>query len=249
MHTTRGKSFVVLVIGLLIGTMAPIAGQGQASEFRKFHTALADAYPHYRETLFYLRTGNSDVALVELQKWTEKWQDITVDHGPRPPDVYADDTTWKATLTKIFDLSTSGLSQARTGRVKRAVDDLKDIRWILSKLRRRNHVVIFSDHVDRANQLFDRLFVFRHAPPEFANQKQVDHFRAAVSYATLAYQLVMDNAPTAYRDDPEFQRLMKQSFHSFDRLWVAINARNRLNLINILREMRSSDRMLYLRFG
>lgn len=246
---TRTQYFIGILIAFV--WVFVIAGHrpASASDFGKFHGYLAQAYPHYREALFYLRTGNAGVAQFELEQWNSKWTSITELFSKAPPDVYSDDPTWYLTLSKIQQTSEQGLSLAQAGDLKSAQQTLIQIRGLLSELRRSNHVIIFSDHVDAANQAFEHLFEFRHHPPAFNNADQLDAFRHAVSVATHAYRQVNDHAPGAYATDAEFQRLMKQSLYSLSRLWIAIREENQLNLINILREMRSSDRMLFLRFG
>lgn len=236
---------VVLILMFLVVSFRPV----MASDFGNFHGALAQAYPHYREALFYLRTGNAAVAEVELEQWSSKWEGISEQFLNVPPDVYSDDPAWAATLTQIGTVSRDGLSLARSEKLPLALKTLEPIRKSLSNLRQTSHVIIFSDYVDQANQMFENLFQFRHNPPAFDNEDQLNAFRRAVSFTTYAYQQVVDRAPGVYGDDPEFQRLMKQSLYSLGRLWVAIAEKNQLNLINILREMRSSDRMLFLRFG
>jgi len=245
-HGKRIFALVAVVVTLLAGA-GPRAAS--ASDFRDFHGMLAGAYPHYREATFYLRTGNAGVALFELEQWTEKWKTIAARFGDTPPDVYADDPDWSSNLSQIADISNAGLALTQAGALKKAGAALEPIRELLAESRRKNHVVIFSDFVDRANQAFEVLFRFRHAPPAFDNADQLDDFRRAVAVTTLTYRRVMENAPALHLENPEFARLMAQSFHSLDRLWVAIREANQLNLINILREMRSSDRMLFLRFG
>lgn len=242
--TALNFAALVLVFGFALALRPAFA-----SDFRNFHGGLAGAYPHYREADFYLRTGNAAVALFELEQWQSKWRAIVGEFAESPPDIYADDPAWASTLNEIDDLSLKGLEQASAGNLKEARQTLEPIRQLLADSRHRNHVIIFSDHVDRANAAYERLFAYRHTPPAFDNVDQLDAFRRAVATTTDAYQQVMDNAPAPHLENPEFQRLMKQSFYSLRRLWVAIKEQNQRNLINILRELRSSDRMLFLRFG
>ena len=48
---------------------------------------------------------------------------------------------------------------------------------------------------------------------------------------------------------PIHKRLMDRHLSSLGRVWVAIKEKSRLNLINILRELHSSDDLLFLKFG
>jgi hypothetical protein len=58
-----------------------------------------------------------------------------------------------------------------------------------------------------------------------------------------------DNAPAAIREKPEFKRLIKTSLFSFTHIWGAIANKREDILISVLRGLRSSDKMLFLRFG
>ena len=60
---------------------------------------------------------------------------------------------------------------------------------------------------------------------------------------------VQADARPAIRYDEEFKRLMDRHLSSLGRVWVAIKEKSRLNLINILRELHSSDDLLFLKFG
>ncbi len=249
MQKTMRRVFTFLSFFACVVGFSLLPQTASASDFRNFHGTLAGAWPHYREADFYLRTGNPGVALFELEQWRDKWRSLVMEFAASPPDVYADDPAWASTLREIEALSSKGLAEAGAGNLKEARKTLEPIRQLLASTRQRNHVIIFSDHVDRANAAFEQLFAYRHTPPAFDDIDQLDAFRRHLAITTNAYQQVMDNAPAPHLENSEFQRLMKQSFYSLGRLWVAIKEKNQQNLINILRELRSSDRMLFLRFG
>jgi len=55
-------------------------------------------------------------------------------------------------------------------------------------------------------------------------------------------------APEEYKASTEFQRLMEVSLRSLSFIWDAAHKQQERRVINILQELRSSDRLLYLRF-
>ena len=56
-------------------------------------------------------------------------------------------------------------------------------------------------------------------------------------------------APAATGDDPEFRRLIEGARESMDKLWGALDSRN-IRLYRIaIGELRSYERILFLRFG
>ena len=78
---------------------------------------------------------------------------------------------------------------------------------------------------------------------------ELDRLRQALAVTIHWCERVQADARPAIRDDEEFKRLMDRHLYSLGRVWVAIKEKSRLNLINILRELHSSDDLLFLKFG
>lgn len=241
----RFAAIIVSALALLGFTVGPL----RAAAVHEFHDAVADASGHYREAVFYLRTGNPAVASFELVQARDKWRGLVDRFADSPPDIYADDPSWRETLETIDAAIAGGLAAAEKGDLEAATERLAPVRETLSLLRRRNGVFLFADCVDRANAAMDALFRFRHRPPDFARVEEVDALRRATAVAAHWYARCRDEAPAAIRDDPQFERLMGSSLESFAQIWEKIRAADTLGLVNILRALRSSDRLLYLRFG
>lgn len=225
------------------------AGPVRASDTGDFHQRLADAYRHYREASFYLRTGNDAVASFELQDLKAKWQALTSRFADSPPDVYADDKRWKTDLRAIADRIDQGIAATDAGDLKQARKVLRPIRKMLGELRARNGVFLYSDCIDRANAAFAALWRFRRDPPDFDKPDEVDAARKAAAVTSHWYRRCLDMAPPAAAADPQFRRTMETGLESLDRLWVTLRQRDRVRFISILRELHAWDGLLYLRHG
>ncbi len=235
---------VLMAIGLMTPATAP-----RAADANDFHEAVANAYGHYRESEFYLRTGNSGVAGFELEALEVKWRAIVSRFAAHPPAPYAADPHWAADITQITQHIIDGRAHADRGDTKAARTALRPVRSILGALRRRNGIFLFSDCVDEANKAMAALFKFRHAPPNFAQPDGVTAARRAATKTRNWYAKCRDMASPAMAKEDEFKRLMESSLYSLDRIGVALDTKNERMFINILRELRSSDRILFLRFG
>ncbi|MDP6706200.1 MAG: hypothetical protein QF893_07655 [Alphaproteobacteria bacterium] len=241
---------LLLSISILISMLALLASGGAAAgQVSEFHTVVAEASGHYRQAGFYLRTGNTMVAAFELAQMREKWGALVDRFGKAPPDPYAQDAAWRETLDNVGGRIERSLAAVEAGDAAVAKTELAPVRSILGKLRRRNGVFLFSDCVDQANAAFRQLFQFRHAPPDFERWQEVDKLRRALAVTSHWYERCRDEAPVAYAQDPQFERLMRTSLDSLSRIWAAIEGKDARRLISILRELGSSDRLLYLRFG
>lgn len=242
-----GSLFVVAVMSLAavhLGSTTSSAG-----EAREFHQAVADAYGHYREAYFYVSRGNASVAAFELEPLDEKWRGVMDRFAGNPPDTYAADLEWGAALEEIDKRVKDGLAAAMAGDAEAAKGHLKPIRRVLVDLRRRNNVFLFADYVEEANSAFRKLFYFRRHPPDFDNGREVDALRQALTVTIQWYSKTRDNAPVAIANDEQFKRLIKDSLYYLDRIWLAIDEKNQEAVVNILRRVVSSDKLLWLRFG
>ena len=214
----------------------------------EFHAALTEADRSYRSASFYLRTGNPGVAAMELQTLSEKWQSLSRTFNDHPPEIYVNDPAWAETLGQIGHRIDAALANAVTGKIKAARGKLDPIRAALTNLRRRNGIFIFADCVEEANQAMDALYVYRHRPPRFGDQRDVDQLLRRAAVTAHWYARCFKTAPKQYKASTEFQRLMESSLRSLGLIWDATHKKQKRRIINILRELRSTDRLLYLRF-
>jgi hypothetical protein len=220
-----------------------------ASDLAAFNAAVADAYGHYRGAVFYLRTGNAGVAAVELAQMAAKWRALLDRFATAPPDAFAADAAWRATLDGIAQALAEATAAAEHGDAEAATRALAPIRPALGALRRRNDVAVFSDCVDELGAAMAPLWPYRHEPPDFASDAVLDRLKARIGVVEYLFRRCRDRAPAAYRDDDDFNRLIDGSLESLERLWAALARQDRQALINALRELRSFDGMLFLRYG
>jgi len=221
----------------------------RSAPIHDFNEVSAVAYGYYREAFFLLRTGNPQVASIELEKMSIKWKYIIKKFGLIPPSIYSKDQHWKTTLEAIDTSIDHGLKMTMKGDTKEAINILRPVRKLLSELRKRNGVHIYSDTVNQANDAFKKLKKFRYNPPNFNVVEEVDQLRQSLATTIFWYKQCVKNAPNSIRKNSEFNRLMDESLYLLSRVWVAIANKKEANLISILRGLSSSDQMLFLRFG
>lgn len=231
---------------LLLVATAPAAG---ASELSRFNAAVAEAFTHYRGALFYLRTENPAVAEFELQDAVALWSKKVMPFRDAAPDAFTDDPDWAVTLDQVSEGLRQGQDLARQSEIAAAITALQPLQAAMADLRARNGVRVFSDCIDEANAAMEALWVYRHDPPDFADSAEVNDLRAKTAVTAYLYARCQQTAPPEIVEAVEFQRIMEGSLLSLDRMWPAIDAGNSEAVINILRELRSFDRMLWLQFG
>ncbi len=230
---------------LFVVAAAPAA----SSELARFNAAVAEAMTHYRGALFYLRTENPAVAEFELQDAVALWSEKVMPFRDSAPDAFVDDPAWTETLDQVSQGLSQGQDLARESDIAAAEAALQPLQIAMSDLRARNGVRVFADCIDEANAAMEALWVFRHNPPDFADGEVVNDLRAKAAVTAYLYARCQETAPPEIAGAPEFQRIMEGSLLSLTRMWPAIDDGNTEVVINILRELRSFDRMLWLQFG
>jgi len=241
--------FKFLLAVLLLTNIGLSSTATKAAPVHDFHNAVANAYKDYREARYYLRTGNGMVAAFGLQDMNDKWQTIIGQFAKSPPGIYSNDSEFSASLEDIATRLKDGIKAVDDGDLDAAKKHINPVRTILSDLRARNGVFLFSDRVDRANAAMKAIWVFRKNPPDFSNPDNVNDLRRKTALMTYWYERCRDTASDEVKNDPQFKRLVDVTLHSLDVMWDAIEEKNSRRVINILREMISSDDLLYLHFG
>ena len=234
----------LLAAALLLG-----AGAVQASDLSRFHDALAQAYAPYRSAVFYLRTGNAMVAGFELEQMRERWSALEARYAAAPPDAYADETDFAATLAAIGHSADTAAEAAAAGDAEAAAAALEPVRGTLAAMRRRAGVRVFSDCVDEVNAAMDALYHYRRTPLDFTDRAQVDDVKARTAVLEYAVQRCDGEAPPEVREDGEFRRLVDGMLAGRETMFRALDREDATAVVNLIRELRSFDRILFLRFG
>ena len=233
-------SIRIAALSLLIGSTAVLA-----NELSDFNAAVERAASHQRVAIAYLRTGNVDLAALEIDRLRQAWVAVTSLKRPaalnRDPQLYT--TTMVDVATRLVGVSI----MMDSGRPDNARQGLQAIRAQLTALRKANGVEVLADCIAEANATMDRLMTFNDEALDWNKQT------GAVAQLGTAYQTQIDRcdamADQAVRAAPEFRRLVDGLRHSLGQFPEAIAGKDTDLLRRLLGEMRSFDNLLAFRYG
>jgi hypothetical protein len=231
------------VLSVLFGSPAA------AAPAEAFHEAVAAAYDPFREAVHYLETGNAGLAALALERARDAWRQVEGKFVATPPQGFKDDPTWRESLIGIGKALDNGLAAADRGDAPAALAALGAVRPRLAALRLRGNQRVYSDCIDAMNAAMDRLWVFRRTPPRRARPETISAFKAAIAETETWYRRCREEAPLPLRGNPEFRRLFDGALASLARLVPAAEADNEDLIVSLLRELRSFDKLIWLRFG
>jgi len=241
----RGLRLVSALLFWVAALYPPPAAADEATE--AFHAAIAGAYRHYREASHYLETGNAELGELALDQFLAEWKALAARYAEMPPPAYAKDTEFAETLTAIEGKAQSAVGSAPA----EALLALKPIRDDLAALRKRSGQQSFSDCVDAMNAAMTDLYAYfqRRTMLDFARPRSTAEFKAAAARAEATYRRCNDDAPATLRESAEFRRLVDGALAGFTRLGQFLESRDEPQLYNTLGELRSFDKLIWLRFG
>ena len=214
-----------------------------------FLTAQADAYAHYREAVFYTRTGNTAVAGLALDEFVVKWAALAAKYADSPPAEYAGDASWKDTLQEIMKRAETGLDALDADDPEAARDAIDPIRAMLGDLRRRNNVTAYSDHVDALGMAMDVLARYRKEVRDLGDAAAVAMVREQAAIVEALFEKCRDQAAREVATDPEFKRLVDGAAESMGKLLESLETGDLLLYRIGIGELRSYERIMFLRFG
>jgi len=236
---------------LLAGLILHMAWGGlvHASDVGAFNEDVSKAYAAYRSAANYLRTGNAGIAYLELSDASDTWRGISKKYAKTPPLPYAKDKDFHFAMSNIGNALKEGRDLAESGDAAASLETIHPIREWLYDLRKRNGIRLYADCVTELNQAMEPIFFHRKVMPNLDKES----LRARMIQEGRTYQNLLKDchalAPETNKTDPEFIRLYAGTSESIASIFPAIESLQAQRVINVIRELRSFDRIIYFKFG
>jgi hypothetical protein len=230
------------IIALLLG-VAPAA----AATLEEFNAAVEAFSSHHRVALGYLRTGNTDLAAVEIERMDQAWRAVVERFGGDPPAAITDHVLYTTTLTDVAVRIVGARIVLDFGRPDVVAQTLAEMRGMLARLRRESGITVLADCVLDANAALDALMAAKEARTGGATA-DADILADAARYGDALRRCDAIASP-AQRDDPEFRRLVDGALTSLAHVPDAVARHDPALLDRVLDELRAFDRLLAFRFG
>lgn len=224
---------------------ASAIGAARADDLDDFHRAVEAAMSHHRVALGYLRTGNVELASLELDGLREGWGKVSA--LPRPA-AFADKEKYTGTILDISAQLIGTTLVLNMGNPDAARQSLDKIRRALSDLRRDGNVTVLADCILDSNAAMTDLAAHDDKTANWNAPLAQDIVGKSAAYRT-ALERCDGMAPRSIRDHADFRRLIDGAFASLAQMPAAIETRDRDLINRLIRELRSFDNLLAFRYG
>lgn len=235
----------LMACALLLASPPP----GSAGDLADFNAAAETALGNARAAAGYLRTGNIDLAAIELDEMAATWGRLRDRFETTPPDAFDGNALYGPTLAKTAKRIDAAIEKIEAEDAPEARDMLNEIRVDLSAMRRASGLYLLADAVLHANAVMEILIRFKEPQPDLTDPA----IGTAVIWYAAKYEGALarcdSRASEEVRADPEFRRLIDGALFSLARIPQAIISKDNDLLFRLLIELRSFDNLLYFRYG
>ena len=209
--------------------------------------AMQKTYAPYRVALF--KTNNnaqedSRQAVIQAQ---QGWTRIVSEFGSNPPAPYAGDPAFAISIAAVNNVYAKALEQIAQNQLVEAHETLEEVRDILADMRRRNQVVVFSDHMNAYHLEMERALI---DGPKWLQQD--GHTLRLVAQAGVLGYLVArlrEQAPASLKADADFERALAAVEASVNQLREAAQSQDLARTKAALGQVKAPYSRLFLRFG
>ncbi|MDP2294639.1 MAG: hypothetical protein Q8M24_04150, partial [Pseudolabrys sp.] len=194
-----------LALGFAVLTSLSSANAGDLADF---NMAVEKAAGHNRVAIGYLRTGNTDLASLELDRLRQAWGALAARFSGKAPDAFDGNALFGTTLVNVNARLVAADMMLKSGRPEATSQSLTAIRSDLYDLRKSAGIVVLADCVRDANAAADAIMVY--------NDKALDwtksQIRFGIANKASIYGYVLERcdgiAGATVHNSPEFRRLV-----------------------------------------
>ena len=233
-----------LVLSLLGG-----ASTVHADDLTDFNAAVEAASAHNRVAIGYLRTGNADLASLEIDWLRDSWNQLTDRFSGNRPSAFEGNALYGKLFTAVSARLVGADIMLKTGRLDAARGALDTIRGDLYDLRKASGVVVLADCIRDANAVMDTLMVYNDSALDWDKADTIPSLVTKASDYGTGLDRCNGIASEAIRAAPEFRRLIDGAKAGLALIPRAIATRDADLLHRVLIELRSFDNLLAFRYG
>jgi hypothetical protein len=229
--------------------LALMAGPAMADDLADFNAAVEQAQSHNRVAIGYLRTGNLDLALLEIERLRDAWGAFEQRFASKRPDAFDGIALYGTMFTGVQARLVAVDLMIKMGNPDAVRQSLEAIRGDLYDLRKAAGIKVLADCVRDGNAAMDALMVYDDRALDWTKSETHDGIASKASIYGSVLERCDGMADDTVRQSPEFRRLVDGAKSSLALIPKAIASRDGDLLHRVLIELRSFDNLLAFRFG
>ena len=230
----------VLVLSLFLASSAAISADVVTD-------AMQATYAPYRVALFKTNNNAQDESRQAVAQAQQGWSKIAAEYGGRPPVPYDRDAEFASSLAQVSQVYAKAAREIENRQLITAHETLEQVRETMAQIRRRNQVIVYSDHANayhaQMEQMLSQGEKMLAAP---GGLQQMTLQAGALDY--LAGRLKSE-APADYLKNEQFIALCQAVDTSVANLKSALLLQDAARVREALGKIKGAYAKLFIKFG
>jgi hypothetical protein len=231
----------VAILALSAGAFVPVFAADAVTD------TMQAAYGPYRVALFKTNSNSQAEAQLAMTQAQQSWGKLATQFGSKPPAPYDRDAAFSTSVADVSKVYAKATEQVTANQLTAAHETLEAARDIMAQLRRRNQVVVYSDHMNAYHSEMEHVLIDGGKTLALPNGMQ----QLTAQVGALAYlsKRLNTEAPANYLSNPEFVELLKAVDKSVADLQGALLAQNASAVKEAIEKIKAPYSKLFLKFG
>jgi hypothetical protein len=209
--------------------------------------AMQAAYGPYRVALFRTNSNSQAEAQQAMAQAQQTWAKLAAQFGNKPPAPYDRDTAFATSLADVSKVYTKASEQVNANQLPAAHETLEAARDIMAQMRKRNQVVVYSDHMNAYHSEMEHVLI--DGSKILTQPNGLQQLTASVGVLTYLSKKLRTEAPTNYANNAEFKDLLQAVEKSVADLKTALFAQNEVAVKDAISKMKTPYSKMFLKFG
>lgn len=209
--------------------------------------AMNQAYAPYRVVLF--RTNSQAQAESEqtIRQARKAWASVIERYSAHPPFPYAGDASFGTSLSAVAQVYDKAAEEIDLKKLSQAHETLEQARDLMADLRRRNGVIVFSDHMNAYHSEME--YLLEHGKMLLSSQRDLLQLTERVGVLNYLAGKLRSEADQKLLENPEFVSGLKALENSVAELRKAALGQDAEALRAALGQLKKPYSLLFLKFG
>lgn len=231
----------------LLFSVSLLSAAGTAVAADPVTDAMQKTYAPYRVALFKTNSNAPEEARQAVVQAQQGWSRLAAEFGASPSAPYTGDPEFAASLGGVSKVYAKALAEIERNQLAEAHETLEEVRDIMADLRRRNQVIVFSDHMNAYHAAMEH--VLDDGEKVLAAPNGLLELTAkAGALEYLAAQLKSE-ASADLRKNEEFASLLKALEKSVSDLKAALFAQDASKVKEAIGKLKAPYSKMFIKFG
>lgn len=224
-----------------------LASAGIASAADPVTDVMQKAYAPYRVALFKTNSNSQEDAAKAIAQAQQGWSQLATQFGAKPAAPYDRDTEFAKSLAEVSKVYAKAAEEIGKNQLTEAHETLEHARDVMSEMRHRNNVIVYSDHMNAYHAQME--LVLNEGPKTLAGPNGMQELTAQTGALEFLAARLKTEAPADYAKSDEFNTMLAAVQRSVADLKAALFTNDATKVKDALGKVKVPYSKMFIKFG